>query len=418
MERVVFRVRELPDLSLAKYETLSESGVAGVIERHADFLRQWNKICLLNQVSIHLLYTFDPQLEVGKRMGISLILQGGDKTSVETLARILPFSPLAEYYQFEKADEKPCDKVFGACATLIKRERVVEIASSDDKTRPFYYVPSWEPDEKARLYDLFRILSAIGAAGEKGVSCGYRIDLYPDDLTSATDLSHDTQAAFRQPLKLLRDASGYATSKITLSDNPSYKTKDENASDIINQYEGWLKKVETSPHFRAHIYGFADTLTHARMILAAAGAEAVNEGDFKLLEISDDGRGFTAFSRMDAEPRNNYCTDDHASQDAVLSAWPTTFTCDEAAPFFRLPVLFEGEVVETPKETAPPIEEDGLFLGTDSNGYTVRFPLENLPKHAMVSGMPGGGNNVQENNMLTNGPSQQVDTLGRPCLSA
>jgi hypothetical protein len=28
------------------------------------------------------------------------------------------------------------------------------------------------------------------------------------------------------------------------------------------------------------------------------------------------------------------------------------------------------------------------------------------------------GNNVQENNMLTNGPSQQVDTLGRPCLSA
>jgi type I restriction enzyme R subunit len=31
---------------------------------------------------------------------------------------------------------------------------------------------------------------------------------------------------------------------------------------------------------------------------------------------------------------------------------------------------------------------------------------------------PGARNNVQENNMLTNGPSQQVDTLGRPCLSA
>jgi DNA replication protein DnaC len=36
----------------------------------------------------------------------------------------------------------------------------------------------------------------------------------------------------------------------------------------------------------------------------------------------------------------------------------------------------------------------------------------------MILGKTGVGNNVQENNMLTNGPSQQVDTLGRPCLSA
>jgi ABC-type proline/glycine betaine transport system ATPase subunit len=36
----------------------------------------------------------------------------------------------------------------------------------------------------------------------------------------------------------------------------------------------------------------------------------------------------------------------------------------------------------------------------------------------VFTGTSGCGNNVQENNMLTNGPSQQVDALGRRCLSA
>lgn len=72
---------------------------------------------------------------------------------------------------------------------------------------------------------------------------------------------------------------------------------------------------------------------------------------------------------------------------------PTLFSLEEIAPFFRLPALYDGEIIQMAKETAPAaVDKNGsLFLGKDNNGYDVFFPLSLLPKHAFVSGVPGSG---------------------------
>ena len=55
------------------------------------------------------------------------------------------------------------------------------------------------------------------------------------------------------------------------------------------------------------------------------------------------------------------------------------------------PVLYPGETIEIPKESAPIYENDGLYLGKDNSGYDVYFPLNLLPKHALIAGVPGSG---------------------------
>jgi hypothetical protein len=65
-------------------------------------------------------------------------------------------------------------------------------------------------------------------------------------------------------------------------------------------------------------------------------------------------------------------------------------------------------------------DSGGNYYGQskESNNLIVADRKKLVSPIGFVCGKTGSGNNVQENNMLTNGPSQQVDTLGRPCLSA
>ena len=85
------------------------------------------------------------------------------------------------------------------------------------------------------------------------------------------------------------------------------------------------------------------------------------------------------------------CREDTANIN--LNYLPSLFSLEEIAPFFRFPALYDGEVIQLPKETAPAsIDREGsLFLGKDRNGYDVNFPLKLLPKHAFISGVPGSG---------------------------
>lgn len=85
------------------------------------------------------------------------------------------------------------------------------------------------------------------------------------------------------------------------------------------------------------------------------------------------------------------CREDTANIN--LNYLPTLFSLEEIAPFFRLPALYDGEIIQMAKETAPAaVNKNGsLFLGKDKNGYDVFFPLSLLPKHAFVSGVPGSG---------------------------
>lgn len=66
MAYLYFELDKVPDLSLSKYMSLDETGVAGVLKKNSSFLRQLNRKGLLSRVFFHLLYMFDPQLPNGK----------------------------------------------------------------------------------------------------------------------------------------------------------------------------------------------------------------------------------------------------------------------------------------------------------------------------------------------------------------
>ena len=74
MRRLCFQVKQLPDLSLNKYQSLSDTGVQGVLKRHESFLRQWHGISYASNTSFHLLYIFLPQEDIGNQLKLFLIV--------------------------------------------------------------------------------------------------------------------------------------------------------------------------------------------------------------------------------------------------------------------------------------------------------------------------------------------------------
>ena len=83
-----------------------------------------------------------------------------------------------------------------------------------------------------------------------------------------------------------------------------------------------------------------------------------------------------------------YCIEETPNS---LKYWSTTFTSEEIAAFVRFPILYDGESIELPKETAALHEKNGIVLGYDENHYEVKIPEKLLPKHMFVCGVPGSG---------------------------
>lgn len=368
-----FQITQIPDLSLNKYQSLADTGIEGVLKRHENFLRQWHGICTESSTSFHLLYCYLPFEPIGQRLKVYFLIQGDN---IELLEPLLFKSPLSDFFVFEKGILPRIRMRAGA--TLIKKERVADIYNPMiGKSKSVHYVPKWKMNEEARLYDLFRIMGTIGQAYTPQEACAFRIDLYP---VSAVQ---DTRSSFNPILKDLRGENDIKLIKET----DSLKT-DSYARDICKEYEDWITNIETSPHFRVNIYGLADNVFKAKIILNSAGSEALNEGDFSIAAIKPDSDGlFNVLSRME-EKASDYCL--FASQ-AALKSWPTTYCLSEVVPFFRFPTLYDGETIEIPKEAAPVQIENGIYLGEDMNGYPVKFMLKDFPRHAFFTGMPGSG---------------------------
>lgn len=372
-----FQVNQIPDLSLNKYQSLADTGIAGVLKRHNSFLRQWHGICIEDALSFHLLYLYLPTEPVGQRMKVFFLIQG-DKNGLQLVEPLLQKSPLSDFFVFEKG-ELPRIR-FSAGTTLTKKERLADIPNPmTGQNKLVHYVPKWEMNEDARLYDFFRIMETIGQAYFPERECAFRIDLYPISTVE------ETRFKFNPVLKELRGEND-----IRLMRETNSLRDDNDARNICKEYEDWLTNIETAPHFRMNIYGFADNIFKAKVLLNAAGSEALSEGDFCIAPIKSDADGsFCLLSRMGVTA-DDYCYFRN-HKEAVLKSWSTTYCLSEVVPFFRLPTLYDGETIEIPKETAPVRMKNGIYLGNDMNGYPVNFALEDFPRHAFFTGMPGSG---------------------------
>lgn len=372
---ICYQLEQIPDLSLSKYQSLADTGVDGVLKRHESFLRQWHGICTESSASFHLLYVYIPSGPVGQRLKAYFILQG-DEGILTMLEPLLSKSPLSDFFEFRKSSI-PQGR-YPAGATLTKKERVADIYNPmTGKTKSVHYVPKWETNEDARLYDLLRMMETVGQAYMPQQGCAFRIDVYP------ASAAQETRASFAPVLKDLRGENDIKLMRETES-----LREDQYARDICREYEDWITSIETTPHFRVNLYAFAEDRFRSKVILNAAGSEALSEGDFSIAPISPDADGELSLTSRMGSQADEYCF--HRNQ-AALRSWSTTYCLSELVPFFRFPTLYDGENIEIPKETSPVQVPDGLYLGKDLNGYPVNFSLKDLPRHAFFTGMPGAG---------------------------
>ena len=401
MAELWYRLRQLPDLTLNKYASLEENGVDGVLENHSAFLRQLNRKGLIAGLSFHLFYLYyvpeDAAKDTpGNRLQIYLMVRGKSE-NMDNVPALIEASPLSEFFDlqakmskkegglpntmqnvFEKNGEKL--PVFNTCAFLTKTETFLPARSGEGDD--YYMIREWEMNEDGRLYNMCKMMEALGRTAL------YRVDLYPVERSIAL------REALRKPMSILRKRQEERGSG-----------KDYDGKDVLDNYEDMIEKYDSSPHFILNAMVFANGRDDATSILDAAGAESLTKGKYNIAcfntnltptsflegeEVSLDnirdkmavrrGRTGLIISREDTIGIN-------------LNYLPTLFSLEEAAPFFRLPALYDGEVIQIPKETAPEAvnKEGSLFLGKDKNGYDVYFPLKLLPKHAFISGVPGSG---------------------------
>ena len=92
-----FDLEQVPDLSLTKYMSLDESGVNGVISKHLSFLRQLNRKGILSKVFFHLLYSYDPKENKGKKLSVSLIAEGTEDALFHT-KELIQNSAVSPFY--------------------------------------------------------------------------------------------------------------------------------------------------------------------------------------------------------------------------------------------------------------------------------------------------------------------------------
>lgn len=370
-----FSLRLIPDLTLNKYASLGENGVEGVLDRQVSFLRLWHRITLLINASMHLHITYDPNLANGNRFSVGVLLDfKSEKYDSDKIYKILDSSSISDYYKFEKPS-KPISGKYSHKAILYKRERFLAPLKSGNSPESFYVVPAWETNETGRLYDMFRMMEALN------VPSTYRVDLYPKEL------SESMQAVFMKPLTWLREKTSMRIAQnISLTGDKTMQPKDPNAEETLDQYEDFLKALDTSPHFHVNITCFSNEEADCRMILDAAASESIQTGEYQLKMFNG---SFDGISDIGIDAVQCYAINKHVPES--LRSLATIFTLEDVFPFFRLPALYDGESIEMPKETNPILGSEGIKLGVDDAGYDVRLPIKLLPKHAFVSGVPGSG---------------------------
>lgn len=456
-----FELDQIPDLSLSKYMSLDESGVDGVLKKQSSFLRQLNRKGVLSKVFFHLLYTYKPDAPKGKKLSISLIASGDKAALYHTKeliqnSSISPFYNIiccenikiknyvkdnsnqefievinhlgiSTTYQLDHSvlylgkmfEEKKKKDIwenqlflnetftirvqgnkllelnsevsltdeglkrdgmeYDYCSMLGKREFFVQpsVILSDDNDLRYYRVADWEMNDEARLYSILKLMQGLNSP------ISFRVDLYSVDYAMRLrEVLPIQELRNRTSMKAIKSSSSIAVNR------------DENAEETLKHYNDLIEKYESSPHFRMNIIAYANEMDISELIVDAAGAEALVTGSYTIKTISskETSKKFNTYSFIE-KPID-------IAQDGVINYlrfMPNLFLLEEVLPFFVFPALYDGEVVEIPKETAPSFDNDGLKLAVDENGYDVIFPVTLFKKHAFLAGVPGSG---KTNSML------------------
>ena len=383
MEYTYYTLEKIPDLTLNRYSSLDESGVGGVISHHSTFWRQMNRRGLLeSRDAFHLFYEYDPRRAQGMKLRVGIRFDTTNTKEAEYLRETLLSSPISPFFELKEAGTQGGAAVSGkdahlmpdvlyryrASAHLIRKERQSRPLDPGSNER-YYTVSEWKMNPEGRLYDMAKLMDAIGRR------CLYVMSAY------SVDMAETLEETLSYVMPKLRQLS---RAKVSVgATGAGIGQKDENADDALHYYSDLLESLAANPHFICDIQVLSDDYKHAGYILDAAASEALAEGDHtirftegcSLQEIRAESFRYLA---MDSAPQS-------------LNYLSQLFLLDEMVPFGILPALYPGETIETPRETLPDLSVKGLLLGEDPDHHRIEFPLENLSKHAFLAGVPGSG---------------------------
>ena len=242
MESKYYILESIPDLTLSKYASLDESGVGGVLSHHSTFWRQMNRRGLLEAGdAFHLFYEYDPARPQGKRLQIGIRFDSADAADAGYLKETIHSSPLAAFFDFEEggAPRKPgrpdkgtfpmpdIYRRYAYSVHLIKKERQSR-PLDPGSTERYYTVSEWSMNEEARLYNMSRLMEAIGRP------CLYVLSAYPVDM--AEPLEETLSYVLPKLRRLTR-------TKVNVSaTGAGMGQKDENADSTLKYYG--IRKVD------------------------------------------------------------------------------------------------------------------------------------------------------------------------------
>ena len=396
---LTYRINRIPDITLSKYQALEDSGIEEMLESQTRLLRQLYRFAAFGKISIHFLFEYDPKRLNGEKLNISISFSNAENHSRfdESLDKIIRSSNIAEQFEIERCAENENCSFFKFRSTMRKKERILQTMFNGAQ-RNYYIVPNWEVNESARLYSLLKIMESFNE------QCCYRVDLY-----AVEGMNEKVHKNFERPLSFLRGSATAYTGLETTAEKIN-NNKDPNITETLKQYEKWLTNVDESNVFRCRMCAFANDEQYARLLLDTAFAESVEIGN-NTLYVQDGS--FDPYEDFDKLPQKECLSD----TPLTMEEWATTYTVEEIAAFVRLPILYDGENVEIPKETASVLMRDGINIGKDNNGYDVMIPEKLFAKHMFVCGVPGAGKTntmLLLANSLWNGERKNKDgTIGK-----
>lgn len=360
MNKQFYSLERLPDFTMAKYSIQENSSVEDVLKQHRAFYRQMHRRGLLFGEYYTLLYWYDPGRKAGEK--IRLLFRAESANQIPMMDAFFGSAALSASFPLVRCQEDHPEKLtFSFRAGLVKRSGRIE-SSLMNRNTSFYVIDPWKCNEDGRLIGLFRLMKALDKP------CVYAVRLYP------TEQTEHFRTGLQNQMRWMKPESGMS---LGLGSQ-----RDENAEKCIKLYGDFIDSLRSNPHFYCEIAAYAQDSATARLLVDAAAAEAVEEGNYSV----QCGEG--CFQPLVAE-----YTFLPADKNAPTNAerWQVLFLLKEIVPFAVFPTLYPGESIELPKETAPLYEKQGLHLGKDQQGYDVYVPLDLLPKHALLAGVPGSG---------------------------
>lgn len=331
-----------------------------------------------------------------------IMIRSNSKIEEDTV-RLFESHPLIKKYRVNRVqdfeNEVSEKKKYCKCSVLMKNE-VFTMELEDDDSQMKYTIPNWEVNDAAHLYEMFTVMKAIK---KKSL---YRVDLYPVDY--AINL--------RNVIQTIKHTLNSNTDK-----NDFYSSKNREISKVIESYENVVGKVEKSPHYIMNVFSFADTDGDSKIVLDSVCAEALREGSYKVITFDGkyDALSWLKFEDCDCvkSKRDNNSSLIHIIQKGekgwkvcrdiaknfTLNFLPVLFVQKEIIPFFRLPIVDDGEDVpiKMDSEFTPEESQNTIKIGKNKKELMLKYPIELLNKHAFICGVPGSGKTYTMLHMVT-----------------